>query len=92
MTPVVIRLETGFWKKQQCIAINSCTKGISSAVMGDEFSILMLETHIPQALEDAERLRQISFKPFDAGHVKFTVTISLGVAVLKENTAGWKNC
>ena len=53
---------------------------------GDEFSILLPETQLPQALNAAERLRKISLKPSRAGQVRFTVSISLGVAVLKSST------
>ncbi len=53
---------------------------------GDEFVILLPETDIPTALGIARRLREeVAATKVDTSHGELSVTISLGVAKLKEN-------
>jgi diguanylate cyclase (GGDEF)-like protein len=54
---------------------------------GEEFSVLLPETSLTDARTIAERLRHAADKPIDVGQATLTVTISLGVAALQDNTA-----
>jgi diguanylate cyclase (GGDEF)-like protein len=53
---------------------------------GDEFSILLPETDLPQAIEIAERLRSIvAEKPLKINNISFTMTISIGISSVNES-------
>ena len=54
---------------------------------GEEFSVLLPETSLTDARTIAERLRHAADKPIDVGQATLTVSISLGVAALQNNTA-----
>jgi diguanylate cyclase (GGDEF)-like protein len=60
---------------------------IFGRVGGDEFALLLLETHLQGALTVAERLRLAANNPNSAGKTRLLVTISLGVAVLSDKNA-----
>ena len=48
---------------------------------GEEFAAAFIETDMREALSTAERLREeIAAEPFDLGHAKLSVTVSIGVA------------
>jgi two-component system cell cycle response regulator len=48
---------------------------------GEEFSVALMETDMPAALETAERLRrEIAAEPFQVAAGKIQVTVSVGVA------------
>ena len=54
---------------------------------GDEFSIILPETDLTQALEFAERLRVlIGETPIEIEQNKFSITLSVGVASINEKT------
>jgi diguanylate cyclase (GGDEF)-like protein len=46
---------------------------------GEEFALLLPETNLREALEIAERLRQVALEPIRIGDLELTVTISVGV-------------
>jgi diguanylate cyclase (GGDEF)-like protein len=48
---------------------------------GEEFAAAFIETDMREALSTAERLREeVAAEPFDLGHAKLSVTVSIGVA------------
>ncbi len=48
---------------------------------GEEFAAAFIETDMREALSTAERLREeVAAEPFDVGHAKLSVTVSIGVA------------
>jgi diguanylate cyclase (GGDEF)-like protein len=56
---------------------------------GEEFIVLLADTHPEETLQIAERLRvHIADWPFGVGSVSIPVTISLGIAMLNSNLTG----
>ena len=48
---------------------------------GEEFAAAFIETDMREALSTAERLREeVAAEPFDLGHAKLSVTVSIGLA------------
>jgi diguanylate cyclase (GGDEF)-like protein len=48
---------------------------------GEEFAAAFIETDVAEALSTAERLcQEVAAEPFDVGHAKLSVTISIGLA------------
>lgn len=73
-------------KISQLIQDNIRESDILCRYGGDEFSILLPETDLPQVLDSAERLRQlIGDQPFAIEGHEFPITMSIGVATTTDD-------